>query len=73
MSDQHAVTLPHPNRHGARTTGVCDCGWTVTYGWGGHRDAADAAGEHIEQEGHARPVEAQRLDGEITVMEGLSL
>ena len=73
MSDQHTVTLPHPNRTGPKTTGTCVCGWSITYGWGGHGDAAEAACDHIAKAGDARAIEAQRLDGEITVAEGLSL
>lgn len=73
MNEQHTVTLPHPNRTGSKTTGACVCGWSVAYGWGGHRDAALEACDHIAEAGHARAVEAQSLDGQITVMEGLSL
>ena len=74
MSDgQHEVTLPHPRRTGPKTAGSCSCGWTVVYGWGGQRDAATSAGNHVQEAGHAQPVEMQTLDGEIHVMEGLSL
>jgi hypothetical protein len=73
VNQQHAVTLPHPDRTGPKTVGTCTCGWTVTYGWGGHGDAADVAGHHITTAGHAQPVQMQRMDGEIRVLEGLSL
>lgn len=70
---QHCVTLPHPSRTGPRVTGTCTCGWTVSYGWGGHRDAAAEGGSHIAEAGHAQAVESQDFSGTITLMEGLSL
>lgn len=70
---QHAVQLPHPSRTGTVTTGTCECGWLITYSWGGHGDAVSTACDHIEQAAHAQPVEAREMSGQITVMEGLSL
>ena len=72
-ADQHTVTLPHPARTGPKTVGTCECGWTVSYGWGGHRDAAGKACGHIVEAGHAQAITTQNVTGEITVMEGLSL
>jgi len=72
-ADQHTVTLPHPARTGPKTVGTCECGWTVSYGWGGHRDAADVAGQHVVEAGQATAIQRQNLGGEITVYEGVSL
>lgn len=74
-TSSHQVALPYPNRGGhPYFTGKCSCGrWSVTYSWGGHRDAAGDAGEHIREAAKAEPVEAETLDGTITVLEGRSL
>jgi hypothetical protein len=70
--DSHGVSLPHPRQEGD-TTGRCDCGWTVIYGWGRHNDAAEMAAEHIQQAALATPIEVLRFSGERMLIPGRSL
>jgi hypothetical protein len=69
---KHWVSLPHPDR-AEPTVGRCVCGWSVVYRWGGHREAVNAAADHIEEADLAQPIELSRLDGEISVIPGASL
>lgn len=68
----HVVRLPHPDRH-EPTVGRCDCGWFITYGWGGHGEAETFAAEHVEQECASESVVARHEAGDRTVMPGVSL
>lgn len=73
MNATHTVGLPHPPRTGEDIVGTCTCGWEISYGWGGHGAASDAAEEHVRQEERAEPVAHRHGSGHITVFGGLSL
>jgi hypothetical protein len=68
----HTVRLPYPDRR-EPTVGTCRCGWTVVYGWGQHGDAVQAAGDHIEAQELAEPVETAQMNGDRMIFPGRSL
>jgi len=73
VTAKHVIYLRQPERDGNPTTATCGCNWSVTYGWGGHREAQRDAEGHIEDHGADYINSGPDSSGHVVVMEGFSL